>query len=41
MQMKASVAPSDQIFEVTKDPVTNWEKYPVIVSHTISFVTFN
>jgi hypothetical protein len=41
MQMKVSVAPSGQIFEVTKDPVANWEKYAVIVSHTIPFVTFN
>jgi 2-desacetyl-2-hydroxyethyl bacteriochlorophyllide A dehydrogenase len=27
----------DEIFEVTKDLVANWEKYAVIVSHTIPF----
>lgn len=27
----------DEIFEVTKDIVENWEKYAVIVSHTIEF----
>ncbi|OBH73957.1 theronine dehydrogenase [Mycobacterium intracellulare] len=27
----------DEIFEVTKDLVTNWQKYAVIVSHTIPF----
>jgi hypothetical protein len=27
----------DEIFEVTKDLVANWEKYLVIVSHTIPF----
>ena len=27
----------DEIFEVTKDLITNWEKYAVIVSHTIPF----
>ena len=27
----------DEIFEVTKDIVANWEKYAVIVSHTIPF----
>jgi L-iditol 2-dehydrogenase len=27
----------DEIFEVTKDLVTNWEKYALIVSHTIPF----
>jgi 2-desacetyl-2-hydroxyethyl bacteriochlorophyllide A dehydrogenase len=27
----------DEIFEVTKDPIANWEKYAVIVSHTIPF----
>jgi len=27
----------DEIFEVTKDLIANWEKYAVIVSHTISF----
>ncbi len=27
----------DEIFEVTKDLVANWEKYAVIVSHTIAF----
>lgn len=26
-----------EIFEVTKDIIANWEKYAVIVSHTISF----
>ncbi len=27
----------DEIFEVTKDIVANWEKYAVIVSHTFAF----
>ncbi|MCA2266595.1 theronine dehydrogenase [Mycobacterium marseillense] len=27
----------DEIFEVTKDLVANWEKYALIVSHTIGF----
>jgi threonine dehydrogenase-like Zn-dependent dehydrogenase len=27
----------DEIFEVTKDLVANWEKYALIVSHTIPF----
>jgi L-iditol 2-dehydrogenase len=27
----------DEIFEVTKDLIANWEKYAVIVSHTIPF----
>jgi L-iditol 2-dehydrogenase len=27
----------DEIFEVTKDLVANWEKYALIVSHTIAF----
>ena len=27
----------DEIFEVTKDIVANWEKYALIVSHTIPF----
>ncbi|OBA62550.1 theronine dehydrogenase [Mycobacterium sp. 1100029.7] len=27
----------DEIFEVTKDIVANWEKYALIVSHTIGF----
>ena len=27
----------DEIFEVTKDLITNWEKYSLIVSHTIPF----
>jgi L-iditol 2-dehydrogenase len=27
----------DEIFEVTKDLVSNWEKYALIVSHTIPF----
>lgn len=27
----------DEIFEVTKDLVANWEKYAVIVSHTVPF----
>ena len=27
----------DEIFEVTADIITNWEKYAVIVSHTIPF----
>jgi L-iditol 2-dehydrogenase len=35
----------DEIFEVTRDIVANWEKYAAIVSHTIPFdkvvVTFN
>jgi threonine dehydrogenase-like Zn-dependent dehydrogenase len=27
----------DEIFEVTKDLIANWERYAVIVSHTIPF----
>jgi hypothetical protein len=27
----------DEIFEVTRDIVANWEKYAAIVSHTIPF----
>ena len=27
----------DEIFEVTQDLVANWERYAVIVSHTIPF----
>jgi threonine dehydrogenase-like Zn-dependent dehydrogenase len=27
----------DEIFEVTKDIIANWERYAVIVSHTIPF----
>jgi hypothetical protein len=27
----------DEIFEVTADIIANWEKYAVIVSHTIPF----
>jgi threonine dehydrogenase-like Zn-dependent dehydrogenase len=27
----------DEIFEVTKDLVANWEKYALIVSHTVPF----
>jgi L-iditol 2-dehydrogenase len=27
----------DEIFEVTKDLIANWEEYAVIVSHTIPF----
>ncbi len=27
----------DEIFEVTEDIVANWEKYALIVSHTIAF----
>jgi threonine dehydrogenase-like Zn-dependent dehydrogenase len=27
----------DEIFEVTRDLVANWEKYALIVSHTIPF----
>jgi L-iditol 2-dehydrogenase len=26
-----------EIFEVTKDIIANWEKYAVIVSHTLPF----
>lgn len=29
----------DEIFEVTKDLVANWEKYALIVSHTIPFAS--
>lgn len=32
-----SIGYPDEIFEVTKDIVANWEKYAVIVSHTIPF----
>ena len=28
---------ADEIFEVTNDLVSNWEKYALIVSHTIPF----
>jgi 2-desacetyl-2-hydroxyethyl bacteriochlorophyllide A dehydrogenase len=31
----------DEIFEVTKDLIANWEKYAVIVSHTIPFDDVN
>ncbi|CNP35671.1 Oxidoreductase%2C zinc-binding dehydrogenase family protein [Mycobacterium tuberculosis] len=27
----------DEIFQVTADLVANWEKYALIVSHTIAF----
>jgi hypothetical protein len=27
----------DEIFEVTKDLVTNWQTYVLIVSHTVPF----
>lgn len=27
----------DEIFEVTKDLISNWQKYAIIVSHTIPF----
>jgi threonine dehydrogenase-like Zn-dependent dehydrogenase len=27
----------DEIFEVTEDLTANWEKYAVIISHTIPF----
>ena len=27
----------DEIFQVTKDLVANWQKYALIVSHTIPF----
>ena len=27
----------DEIFEVTKELIANWEEYAVIVSHTIPF----
>jgi threonine dehydrogenase-like Zn-dependent dehydrogenase len=27
----------DEIFEVTKDLVANWERYALIVSHTVPF----
>ncbi|MBY0286875.1 MAG: zinc-binding dehydrogenase [Mycobacteriaceae bacterium] len=32
-----SIGYPDEIFEVTRDIVANWEKYAVIVSHTIPF----
>ncbi|WP_006244886.1 zinc-dependent alcohol dehydrogenase [Mycolicibacterium tusciae] len=32
-----SIGYPDEIFEVTKDIIANWEKYAVIVSHTIPF----
>jgi 2-desacetyl-2-hydroxyethyl bacteriochlorophyllide A dehydrogenase len=31
----------NEIFEVTRDIIANWEKYAVIVSHTISFDNVN
>jgi 2-desacetyl-2-hydroxyethyl bacteriochlorophyllide A dehydrogenase len=31
----------DEIFEVTKDLIANWEKYAVIVSHTVPFDDVN
>jgi threonine dehydrogenase-like Zn-dependent dehydrogenase len=33
----ASMGYPDEIFEVTEDLIANWEKYAVIVSHTIPF----
>jgi threonine dehydrogenase-like Zn-dependent dehydrogenase len=38
--MKVSVVTAgypDEIFEVTKGIIANWERYAVIVSHTIPF----
>lgn len=32
-----SIGYPDEIFEVTRDIIANWEKYAVIVSHTIPF----
>ena len=32
-----SIGYPDEIFEVTRDLVANWEKYAEIVSHTIPF----
>ncbi len=32
-----SIGYPDEIFEITKDLVANWERYAVIVSHTIPF----
>lgn len=34
MKVPMVIAPGE-MFEVTKDLVANWEKYAVIVSHTI------
>jgi threonine dehydrogenase-like Zn-dependent dehydrogenase len=31
----------NEIFEVTKDIIANWERYAVIVSHTIPFDNIN
>jgi threonine dehydrogenase-like Zn-dependent dehydrogenase len=31
----------DEIFEVTEDLIANWEKYAVIISHTIPFDDVN
>ena len=36
-----SIGYPDEIFEVTKDLIANWEKYAVIVSHTIPFAEVN
>jgi L-iditol 2-dehydrogenase len=35
--MVGSMGYPDEIFEVTGDLVANWEKYALIISHTISF----
>jgi threonine dehydrogenase-like Zn-dependent dehydrogenase len=31
----------DEIFEVTEDLIANWERYAVIISHTIPFDDVN
>ena len=36
-----SIGYPDEIFDVTKDLVANWEKYAVIISHTIPFDDVN
>lgn len=39
--MTVSMGYPDEIFEVTKDIIANWERYAVIVSHTIPFDNIN
>jgi threonine dehydrogenase-like Zn-dependent dehydrogenase len=32
-----SIGYPDEIFEVTRDLIANWEKYALLISHTIPF----
>jgi L-iditol 2-dehydrogenase len=38
LNIVGSMGYPDEIFEVTKDLVANWERYALIVSHTVPFV---